>query len=341
MRSTIGFLLILIATAGVAQEDLTELYTSLKPSVVTIVARGSDRGRGAIGSGVVIDLDGHIMTAAHVVHTANKIIVRFADGLIIPAEVIISNTLADLALLQLSHIPEGLVTAQLGDSDTATVGKRVVIIGAPFGLNHSLSAGYISSRIDKERLAGGEVLQLLQTDAAVNLGNSGGPMFDSDGKVIGIVSSILSKSGGFDGIGFAVAINAAKRTLLGAPSFWTGFDAVFLGPEFSAMLNVPTGGGLLVQHVAEDSMAGRAGLRAGTTVTRLFNRDYILGGDVILSIHGAVCNEPHDFTRIREDLEQLQDGDPFVIQVLRAGKRIELTGLVDREAWRSLQIRSN
>ena len=123
MRSTLGFILILLASAGFAQEDLTELYTSLKPSVVTIMARGSDRGKGAIGSGVVIDRDGHIMTAAHVVHTANKILVRFADERVIPAKVIISNTLADLALLQLSYVPEGLITAQLGDSDTATVGK--------------------------------------------------------------------------------------------------------------------------------------------------------------------------------------------------------------------------
>lgn len=336
MRSSVAFILIIIASSGLAQEDLTQLYTSLKPSVVTIMTRDNDRDRRGIGSGVVIDLDGHIMTAAHVVHTANEIMVRFADGQVIPAEIIISNTTADLALLQLSRIPAGLISAQLGDSDTALVGKRVFIIGAPFGLNHSLSAGYVSGRIDKERLAGGELLQLLQTDAAVNQGNSGGPMFDSDGKVVGIVSFILSKSGGFDGIGFAVAINAAKKTLLGGPSFWTGFDAVFLGPEFSAILNVPTGGGLLVQHIAEDSMASRAGLRAGTTATRLFNRDFMLGGDVILSIHGVACNEPHDFTRIRQDLEQLQDGDPFVIEVLRAGKRIELTGFVDRVAWRSL-----
>ena len=336
MRSILAFILIAISGPALAQDDLTELYTSLKPSVVTIMTRNADRLRGEIGSGVVVDLDGHIMTAAHVVQTADEIMVRFADGLVIPAAIVVSNTTADLALLQLSRIPKGLITATLGNSDNAIVGKRVFIIGAPFGLNHSLSAGYISGRIDKEWLAGGELLQLLQTDAAVNQGNSGGPMFNSDGKVVGIVSSILSKSGGFEGIGFAVAINVAKKTLLGGPSFWTGFDAVFLGREFSTILNVPSGGGLLVQHVAENSMAGRAGLRAGTTVARLFNRDFMLGGDVILSIHGSSCSQPHDFSRIRQDLEQLRDGEPFVIEVLRAGKRIELTGVVDRAALRSL-----
>ncbi len=336
MRTTVTFILIMIAGSGLAQEDLTELYRSLKPSVVTIITRNADSAGGAIGSGVVIDRDGRIMTAAHVVHTASDIRVRFADEQVVPADVIVSIASADLALLKLSRIPTGLITARLGDSDTAIVGKRVFVIGAPFGLNHSLSAGYISGRIDMDRLAGGELLQLLQTDAAVNQGNSGGPMFDSDGKVIGIVSSILSKSGGFDGIGFAVAINAAKGALLGGASFWTGFDGVFLGPEFARILNVPEGGGLLVQHVADDSMAGHAGLRAGTIVTRLFNRDIILGGDVILSIHGAACSEPHDFARIRENLEQLEDGDPFIIEILRAGKRVELTGFVDRAVWKSL-----
>ena len=336
MRTLVSLLLLMTAGNGLAQEDLTDLYRSLKPSVVTIMAKNSDRAGGALGSGVVIDRDGHIMTAAHVVHTANKILVRFADEQVIPAEIIISNTTADLALLKLSHVPAGLVPARLGDSDSALVGKRVFIIGAPYGLNQSLSAGYVSGRINKETLAGGEILQLVQTDAAVNQGNSGGPMFDSDGMVVGIVSSILSKSGGFDGIGFAVAINVAKKTLLDGPSFWTGFDAVFLGPEFSAILNVPTGGGLLVQHVAEDSLASHAGLKAGTTLTRIFNRDFMLGGDVILSIHGASCTQPHDFARIRRDLEELRDGDPFVIEVLRAGKHLELTGIVDRAAWSSL-----
>lgn len=334
MRKIAGLVIVMLTGSAFAQEDLTELYSSLKPSVVTIMTVGRGGARGSIGSGVVVDGEGRVMTAAHVVHTASDIRVRFADGKVVPAEVIVSVSSADLALLKLSHVPPDLVAAQLGDSDSAIVGKRVFVIGAPYGLNHSLSAGYISGRIDKDRLSSGELLQLLQTDAAVNQGNSGGPMFDSDGKVIGIVSSILSKSGGFDGIGFAVAINAAKKTLLGGASFWTGFDAIFLGPEFADALNVPTGGGLLVQHVSKDSMASIAGLRAGTTVTRMFNRDVILGGDVILSIHGATCNEPHDFTRIRHDLEQLEDGDPFVIEILRAGRRIDLTGIVNRAAWR-------
>ncbi len=334
MRKIAALFIVLLSGSAFAQEDLTELYRSLKPSVVTIMTIDVDTGRGSIGSGVVVDKEGHIMTAAHVVHTASDIRVRLANGQIVPAQTVVSVASADLALLKLSRVPPGLIAAQLGDSDTAIVGKRVFVIGAPYGLNHSLSAGYISGRIDKDRLSGGELLQLLQTDAAVNQGNSGGPMFDNEGKVIGIVSSILSKSGGFDGIGFAVAINAAKKALLGGASFWTGFDAIFLGPEFADILNVPTGGGLLVQHVAKGSMASIAGVRAGNTVTRMFNRDVILGGDVILSIHGATCNEPHDFTRIKQDLEQLKDGDPFIIEVLRGGKRVDLTGIVNRAAWR-------
>lgn len=314
---------------AVAQSnDLSELYLKLKPSVVTIKARVDGARGGSLGSGVIVDKQGRIITAAHVVHASSQIEVKFASGEIIDADVLISNPTADVALLKLKHLPADLVPARLGDSDSVKIGSQVLIIGAPFGLNHSLSVGYVSGRIDQDRVAGGELLDVIQTDAAVNQGNSGGPMFDARGAVVGIVSSIWTRGGGFDGIGFAIAINPARKMLLDNPSSWTGFDAIFLGREFAEVLNVPTGAGILVQHVLAESMAGRAGLRGGTVAAKLFDREVFLGGDIIVSIHGTSCDEPHDFARIQDELSRLKEGDQFEIKVLRNGQIVSLYGSV-------------
>ncbi len=125
-------------------------------------------------------------------------------------------------------------------------------------------------------------------------------MFNLDGEIIGIESFILSASGGSNGIGFAVAINVAKKILLENPSFWTGFDALFLPPEISQALNVPRNAGLLVQRVIQDSLAGRASLRGGTVQATVQGREVLLGGDVVLSIAGTACEVPHDFVHIHE-----------------------------------------
>ncbi len=319
--------------AAVAQ-DLSELYEDLKPSVVTLITKdiGAPEGqpRGGLGSGFIIDNEGHVMTAAHVVHTAGEIMVEMADGRSIEANIISSVPSADVALLKMTRVPSGLKPARLGDSSAASIGSEVMIIGAPFGLEHSLSVGHISGRIGQNRMVGGELMEVIQTDAAVNRGNSGGPMFNLDGEVIGIVSFILSASGGSNGIGFAVAINPTKKILLESPSFWTGFDALFLPPEISQALNVPRKPGLLVQRVIRDSLAGRAGLRGGTIQATVQGREVLLGGDIVLSIAGTACEGPHDFAQIHEDLDRLRDGDPFVIEVLRGGEVIELTGWVQR-----------
>jgi len=314
-------------------QDFSGLYRQLSPSVVTIKTVGvgsrSERNAG-LGSGVIIDHDGRVITAAHVVHTASRIMVEMADGQLIEASIVTSVLGADVALLKMAWVPEGLKPARLGNSDSALIGMPVFIIGSPFGLGQSLSVGHVSGRINQGHVTSGGVIEVIQTDAAVNQGNSGGPMFDGRGDVVGIVSRILSKSGGFEGIGFAVAINPARTILLESSSFWTGFDAVFLGPQLAQALNISQHGGLLVQRVVKDSMAGRAGLAGGMIPATLLGQDILLGGDVVLSIHGTSCESPHDFVRIREALDKLQDGNPFFINIVRDGKKVTLTGLVDR-----------
>jgi S1-C subfamily serine protease len=309
-------------------EDFSDLYEALSPSVVTIHTRVFDAQnrsyQNGLGSGVVIEKD-KIITAAHVVHTASHIKVKFKDGYTSDAEIVSSITASDVAMLKLVDPPDDIVVAQSMDSSTVRIGEPVFVIGAPFGIEQTLSVGHLSGRINRGLMAGGEPIDFLQTDTAINQGNSGGPMFSRDGKVIGIVSFILSKSGGFNGIGFAVSINGARKSLMQASEFWAGFDGLLLTPQIASALNVPQASGLLVQHVVNGSIAQKAGLRGGQITATMAGSEIKLGGDVVLSIHGVACDEPHDFESIKAQIDSLPENEGFEVSVLRSGKVIALT----------------
>jgi len=209
------------------------------------------------------------------------------------------------------------------------IGEQVLVIGAPFGLEYSLSIGHISGRHTKPLVAGGaSELEFFQTDAAINQGNSGGPMFNMKGEVIGIVSFILSNDGNFSGLSFAASINMAKQILLQNPSIWSGFEGLYLNSEIAGVFNVPQPYGILVQRVVEGSMADRIGLRAGKYKAVIGGQDVWIGGDIILEIQGTSCEAPHSFDKIKIDLETLGKDAPFSMKVLRAGKIIDLNGNV-------------
>ncbi len=319
-------LLVSLPITGFA-EDFSELYAKLSPAVVTIHTSNYDSQKQVpqrgLGSGVVIEND-KVITAAHVVHTANRIQVKFKDGYTTEATIVSSIPSSDIALLKLIKPPENIVLAETTDSSAVRIGEPVFVIGAPFGIEHTLSVGNLSGRMDRGLMAGGESVTFLQTDTAINQGNSGGPMFNREGKVIGIVSFILSKSGGFNGIGFAVSINGAKKSLMQASDFWTGFDGILLTPDIASALNVPQATGMLVQHVVRGSIAQKAGLRGGQIPVSLAGTTITLGGDIVLSIHGVICDEPHDFAAIKEQIAALPDGKEFTVSVLRGGKVVEL-----------------
>ena len=198
----------------------------------------------------------------------DDLVVELADGTRIPATVASSEPAADLALVQLRRLPPKLSVAPLGDSDAVSVGDRCFVIGAPLGVSHTLTVGHVSARRRPQQTLGAlHRAELLQIDAAVNPGNSGGPMFNMAGEVVGIVSHILSPDSSFIGLGFAVTSNLARKLMLEEPSFWSGMEAVPVGGELAAALNVPDGAsGLLVQRVALLSPAQKLGLRAGVTV---------------------------------------------------------------------------
>jgi S1-C subfamily serine protease len=296
--------LLLVVAFGCAPNDLTGgrsfaagrsfsgIFQQVNPSVVKILAlRQTDaagresRVQGEVGSGVIVSQEGLIMTAAHSVNIADKVVVKLLDDRTFEAEVVAASGEADIALLALDHVPDSLQAAKLGDSEEVAVGDQVLVIGAPYGIEHTLSVGHISgkrrSRTVCEQFA---PFEFLQTDAAINRGNSGGPMFDTEGRVVGIVSRILSKSGGSEGLGFAVAINTARELLLDREAYWIGFDAHLLTGDLAKAFNLPQDAGLLVQHVAAGSPGARLGLQPGSIPVTIGNEELLIGGDVVLQI---------------------------------------------------------
>ena len=332
----------LVSLSGAARaESLGEVFKRVSKSVVVVLTEekvaAPDRQQGrhlnvqGLGSGVLISQDGKVLTAAHVVQAASRVAVEFIGGEVVDATIVASDPPADVALLQLEQVPTGAVVAELGDSDQAQVADQVFVVGAPYGFSHSLTVGYISARRhpnegDHEL----SIAELFQTDAAVNEGNSGGPMFNLTGRVIGIVSYILTQSGGFEGIGFAITSNTAQRLLLEQPAFWNGLHAYTLSGELAELLNVPQDAGVLVLQVAEGSPAARLGLRAGTTQVQIGEAHLTLGGDIILEVMGMpIRADAGNYRRIRERLLSLKQGQTVTVKVLRAGRIVELSGSVE------------
>ena len=314
--------------------SMADIFNQVNGSVTVIVAVHKaypakegvqlHMGLASIGSGVFVSKRGEMMTAAHLVQTADQIRVKLSSGEVVGARVAASDPLADVALLQLETLPGQISAARLGDSGKMRVGDEVFVVGAPYGLGHTLTVGHISARHKPNTVSGGfEMVELFQTDAAVNQGNSGGPMFNMAGEVIGIVSQILSKSGGFEGLGFAVTSNTARRLLLEQKSFWLGFDGIVLADELTAVFNLPQPMGFLVQRVAENSIAARLGLQPGMMSAQISSQQLLLGGDIILEFGGVQISEDC-LPKIRDRISRINPGDVITVKVLRAGRILQL-----------------
>jgi S1-C subfamily serine protease len=243
--------------------------------------------------------------------------------------VVASEPSADLALIQTERRPSMAQVAPLGDSDRVEVGEQIFVVGAPFGISHSLTVGHISARRQENSMLGAAVrTELLQTDAAINQGNSGGPMFNERGEVVGIVSYILSHSGGFEGLGFVVTSNMARRLLLEEPTVWGGVQSRVLEGDLARLFNVPQPVALLVEKVAANSPAQKLGLKGGVVKLGIANQEMIAGGDIILDAFGVSLDEQDAFVKIRERMRALKPGDTWVIRVLRGGEILELKAKV-------------
>jgi S1-C subfamily serine protease len=338
-RRTVICLAVLIASAFVGSigradaQSARELFKKVAPSVVVIRALGRDVTTAGetrfaeTGSGVLISTDGKVMTAAHVVNAMDQVSVEFLGGETVAARVVGSEPGADLSLLQLERVPAGARVAPMADSRTMEVGDEVIVVGAPYGLSYSLSAGLISAHWPPNTVYKAMPLaEFFQTTATINTGNSGGPMFNMKGEVVGIVSHNISKSGGSEGLGFVVTLNTARQLLLEKRSFWSGLEGLALTNELADLLNLPPDShGFAVKTVAKDSPAARLGIRASTRVVRIDGQDVPLGGDIILSLDGISMDRAHA-AELRERLARMPSGTAFTVKVLRAGHVLDLTG---------------
>ena len=334
-RSLIVLGLVTTWSCQLSAQSVSEVFNGIREAVVvvhttqtqyplmTTMAPVSVAG---VGSGVLIS-QMEILTAAHVVQAANKVLVEFASGQQINASVVASQTNSDVALLRLEE-PAPAAPVPMGDSDRTVVGDQVLVVGAPLGASHTLTVGILSARRATRGFFGvGSEVEFLQTDAAINPGNSGGPMFNMQGEVIGIVSHILTLSGGSMGLGYAVAVNDARELLTEGNSVWTGLEAIPVTGAVAALLNVPPpGAGMLVQKVAIGSISESLGLRPSTIPVSLAGEEVLIGGDIILSVQGiSVGKNLEGLEPILRAVVGLEPGGTLSVTVLRGGQQTELT----------------
>jgi len=335
-KSVVCALGLIMGSLSQAQaQSVSDVFKRVNRSVVVVYtsertlasgAPGQYVDIGGLGSGVLVSNNGEVLTAAHVVQNAERVMVQFPSGELIEARVLGSVPSADLALLRLEHRPIGVLPVPMGNSDSVEVGDQVLVIGSPLGVSHTLTVGHVSGRRQLNRTMGAVFqAELLQTDAAINQGNSGGPMFNMAGEVVGIVSHIISQSGGSEGLGFVVTSNMARDLLLEGTSLWSGIDGFQLSEGLALILNVPPPStGLLVQRVARGSLGERLGLEGGTVSATISGEDLILGGDIILTFQGiAIAAATSE--QLRAAVARLKPGDRIVVTVLRAGAVTTLT----------------
>ncbi len=294
----------------------------------TIADKGPARRTrsGGLGSGFLVSEDGLVMTASHVVQMAEDVAIRWVTGEVSKARIVSSNPNADVALLQAESVPDAVKPVVLADSDLVRVGDEVFIIGAPRNYANTLTVGHVSARRTPEDLFGGiEPVELLQTDAAINEGNSGGPMFNMDGEAIGVVSHIFSQSGGSQGLGFVVTSNMARTEMLEKKPFWSGIDGFQIKGEWARIFNLPQSAGILVEGVAAGSASAKIGLEPGSYRAEIEGQKLTVGGDIILAIQGIPVGAENFGPKVELAIDALGDDGLLELKVLREGQIISLS----------------
>ncbi len=324
------------------EEVLAGLYERSLPSIVHIhVAVQADDAlpfrfqqtpddpfRRGSGSGFVWDTEGHIVTNNHVVEDAATVTVFFADGTEVKAEVIGRDPDSDLAVIKVDLPAEKLHPLPLGSSEDLRVGQFAIALGNPFGQDFTMTSGIISGL--GRTISGGaspySIPKVVQTDAPINPGNSGGPLLDGEGRVVGINTQILSRTGSSSGVGLSVPIDLAKRIVPsliedGAYTYsWIGIRATSVRGELAEALGLPRETrGVLVIEAVEDGPAATAGLLGSEETVEVDGFDYPSGGDLIIAADGTTVRELEDL--IIYLIERTRPGDTISLSVLRDGEQ--------------------
>ncbi len=340
-RFMLSLLTILMSFSVLADNTVQKLFKSVDQGVVELHVKSlaqPEPGQVAykanlaqsLGSGVVISKEGRILTAAHVVDKATQIEVIFADGSKTSGHVVWIDALIDLAMIQAGKLPNHIKPLPLAEKGNYQIGDQLIVIGAPFGVSHSLSVGYLSGVRDQEEIPGTKLIpRFLQTDAAINMGNSGGPMFNMKGEVIGIVSHILSRSGGNNGLGFAVSIDTILDVIESSPGHFSGFIPFLLNEQLSVAINNTKGYGVLVQNVIPGTLADKLGFKGGTLNVVIGRTPIILGGDILLSIDGYSLKDLAAVNKVKQHIAGIKKGSKVSIVYLRNGVEKTVTWEVD------------
>ncbi len=327
--------------------DPAAIYAARSDGVVTVYSSFSDQigASPGQGSGFVVSPDGYVLTNSHVITTAGggsggargsgiraatEVFVEFSDGDRVAAEIVGWDVFDDVGLLRLDPEAHALTPLPLGDSASVSVGQPVAAIGSPFGAENSLAVGVVSAtrRSIAALTSEYQLVDAIQTDAPINRGNSGGPLFDARGFVIGINAQIRSDSGLAEGVGFAVPINAAKRSMAelierGEVSYaYVGLSTGDLTPALARHLGLDTSRGALVADVVSGGPAAQAGIRGGERTIVFQGRDVRVGGDVVVAINGRRVTSGDDL--VRAVTNDLRPRGTAVFTLDRDGRRLDV-----------------
>ena len=314
------------------------LYLRVAPAVVNVTTQvlrtdffwGTTPEEGS-GSGFLWDADGHIVTNYHVIEGAQQIEVSFGDDASLPATVVGTDPVNDLAVLKVNSVPDGVQPVETGTSAGLHVGQTAIVIGNPFGqFDRTMTVGIISAvnrtiETDSTMLRG-----VIQTDAAINRGNSGGPLLDSRGRLIGMNSAIYSPTGTSAGVGLAIPVDKVVRVIPVLiqqgrfPHPWLGFEEMGyeITPRLAQTLNLPVQNGLLIAQIYRDGPADSAGMRGAQDETIIGNRRYLVGGDILTAVDGVPLAKWEDLNAYLE--EKAAVGQEVTLTVMRNGKELAL-----------------
>ncbi|HJJ21810.1 MAG: trypsin-like peptidase domain-containing protein [Crenarchaeota archaeon] len=309
--------------------SLIEIFEKSEPGVVRVNTQ-TNNGTGGVGSGFVFDKKGHIITNAHVIDDATKIVITFLDGRSYNAEIIGMDKYTDIGVIKVNADLKLLHPLSLGDSSNLEVGEPITAIGNPFGLSGSMTSGIISQM---GRLlpsdSGYSIPDVIQTDAAINPGNSGGPLLNMRGEIVGINTAIQSTTGEFTGVGFAIPSQTVAKivpTLISEGEYkhpWIGISGADIDPDMASVLGLKDAIGFLIITIVEDSPAEEAGLIGSNGTKKVDGREYSIGGDIIIGVDGI------EVRKIADILVHLQRaktiGDEMDLEILRDGRTTNVT----------------
>ena len=308
--------------------SLIQIFEKSESGVVRVNVQRLEHivGANSVGSGFVFDSKGHIITNAHVVDNARKIVVTFLDGRSYNAEIVGLDLFTDVAVIKVDVDKSLLQPLLIGDSSTLRVGEQIAAIGNPFGLSGSMTAGIVSQlgRLLPTQNSGFSIPDVIQTDAAINPGNSGGPLLNMRGEVVGINTAIQSATGDFSGVGFAIPSQTIVKivpTLIQEGEFhhpWLGISGRDIDPDLAKVLGLADARGFLIVTVVENSPASKAGLHGSTETKEVNEINYPVGGDVILSVDGKTVRQIDDILIHLQRNKAV--GDEINLEILRDGR---------------------